>query len=147
MGSTKLALFVVLKIKANGNIDKQLPSIMPAGMLSCKQSKAWCEERAMLKWYDSVWKPHIADYDGESGLLLDNCKVHTVESLTERMSNDKTKLFLIPGNCTSVLQPCDVGINKPLNERLKKAVSDWRRERCKSLSPDQFCLLHDVVKL
>ena len=78
----------------------------------------------MLKWYDSVWKPYIADYDGESGLLLTSYKVHTMESLMERMKNDKSKRFLIPGNCTSVLQPCDVGIHKPLNERLKKAASD-----------------------
>ena len=49
------------------------------------------------------------------------------------MTNDKTKRFLIPGNFTSVLEQCGVGINKPLQERLKKAASDWRLERSRSL--------------
>ena len=94
-------------------------------MLGSTQSKAWCDERAILKWYDPIWKPYIADYDGESGLLPDNYKVHTLVSLIERMSNGKARRFLIPGSCTSVLQPCEVGINKPLKGRLKKAACDW----------------------
>ena len=124
MDGKKLPLFVIFKGEPNGNIGKDLRSIMPAGMLGCTQNKAWCDERAMLKWYDSVWNPYIADYDGESGLLLAIYKVHTMESLMECMTNDKSKRFLIPGNCTSVLQPCDVGMHKPLKERLKKAASD-----------------------
>ena len=93
MDGIKLLLFVIFKGKPNGNIEKDLPSIMAPGMLGCTQSKAWCDELAMLKWYDSVQKPYTADYDGESGLLLDSCKVHTMESLMERMTNDKTKRF------------------------------------------------------
>ena len=53
MDGMKLPLFVISNGKSNGNIEK-LPSILPAGMLGCTQSKAWCDERAMLKWYDSV---------------------------------------------------------------------------------------------
>ena len=53
---TKLPLFVIFKCKPNGNIEKDLPSIMPAGMLGCTLNKAWFDERAMLEWYDSVWK-------------------------------------------------------------------------------------------
>ena len=124
LDGTKLPLFVIFKGKPNGNIEKALPSMIPAGMLGCTQSKAWCDEHATLKWYDSVWKLSISDYDAESGLLLDSYKVCTMESLMERMTNDKTEQFLIPGNCTSVLHPCDVGVNKPLKERLKNAVSD-----------------------
>ena len=114
MDGTKLPLFVILKGKPIGNIEKQLSSILPAGMLGCTQSKAWFDERGMLKWYDSVWKPHTTVYEVESGLLLHNYKVHTMESLMERVSKDSTMRFLIPGNCTSVLQPNDVDINKPL---------------------------------
>ena len=87
---------------------------MPTGMVRCAESKAWSDERAMLKWYDSVWKPYIAVYDGESGLLLYNYKVRTMEILIERTANDETKRFLVPGNRTSVLQPCGVCTNKPL---------------------------------
>ena len=129
MDGTKLPLFVIFKGKPNSNIEKQLHSVMSSGMFGCTRSKAWFDERAMLKWYDSVWKPYIAGYDSESGLLLGNYKVHTMKILMEYMTNDKIKRFLIPGNRTSVLQPCDVGINKSLKERLKEAA------RCRSLPP------------
>ena len=132
---TKLPFFVILKGKPIGNIEKQISGILRAGMLGCRQSKAWCDECVKLQCYDSVWKPYRAVYDGESGLLLDDYKVHTMESLMERMSNDNTRRFLIPGNCTSVLQPSEVDANKPLKERLKEAVSDWRSERCGFLPP------------
>ena len=69
-----------------------------------------------------------------------------MESLVERMSKDKARRFLISVNCTSVLLPCDVGVNKPLKERLKKATSGWRRERCGSFPPGSRLLSRSLVK-
>ena len=40
---------------------------------------------------------------------------------------------MIPSTFTSIVQPCDVGINKPLKERLKKAVNSWRQAQYASL--------------
>ena len=44
---------------------------------------------------------------------------------------------MIPPHCTGLLQPCDVGIDKPLKERLKNHVSQWRRDQHSSLLPGQ----------
>ena len=49
MDGTKLLLFVIFKGKPNGNIEKNLSGILPAGVFGCTQSKAWCDERAMHK--------------------------------------------------------------------------------------------------
>ena len=43
------------------------------------------------------------------------------------MKDENAIRYMIPPHYTSILQPCDVGINKPLKERLKKYVSNWRR--------------------
>ena len=128
MDGTKLPLFVICKGKPNGNVEKNLSGILPAGVFGCTQSKARYDERAMHKWYDAIWLPFIAGHDGESGLLLNDCKVHKMGSVHNRMISDRTNRFLIPAHDTSVLQPCDVSINKPLKEILKKAASDWRRD-------------------
>jgi len=40
-----------------------------------------------------------------------------IECLLEDLD---TEVAIIPGGCTPVLQPLDVGINKPVKDRLKK---------------------------
>ena len=146
MEGAKLLLFVIFKDKPNGNIEKELRSITPTGMLGCTQSKAWCDEHAMLKMYDSICKTYIAEYDCESRLLLDDYKVDAMESLIERTTNGKTKRFLIPGNCTSLLQPYDFGINKPLKERLKKRLPIGGVSDASLSIPDQDYPAGNAVK-
>ena len=50
------------------------------------------------------------------------------------MNQDKTNRYMIPPHYTGTLQPCDVGINKSLKERLKKEAANWRQKQHASLS-------------
>ena len=120
---TKIPLFVIFRGQPNGSIENKLPNILLEDVYGCVQEKGWCDERAMRIWYDNVEKTHIADYDGESQLILDDYSVHEMNLLLEKMQADNTLRFSIPGNYTAVLQPCDVGVNKPLKDRLKQAES------------------------
>ena len=52
------------------------------------------------------------------------------------MEDDNAMRYIIPPHYTSILQPCDVGMNKPLKEWLKKWVSEWRRAQHALLSND-----------
>ena len=42
------------------------------------------------------------------------------------MDADNTMLYMIPPHYTDLMQSCDVRINKPLKDRLKKSASSWR---------------------
>ncbi len=137
LDGTKLPLFVIFKGQPNGSIARSLPSILPDGIYGCVQEKGWCDERAMNIWYTNIWKQHIAGHNGESGLILDDYQVHKTDSLLQRMTSDLTTRYLIPGGYTAVLQPCDVGVNKPLKQRLKQCTADWRREKFGGLSVSQ----------
>ncbi len=36
-------------------------------------------------------------------------------------------LYMVPSHYIGLLQPCHVGINKSLKDKLKKSASEWRR--------------------
>ena len=113
---SKFPLFVIFKGKPGGKIEKSLDVILPDGIVGCVQRKGWMENVTMDIWYNKVYRPYIAGFDGESGLLLDDFKVHKNSEILELMKEDKTNRYIILPHYTGLLQPCDVGINNPLKD-------------------------------
>ena len=77
----------------------------------------------MRIWYDKAYKPYIGTVSSTSGLLLDDFVCHNSGELTQRLNSDNYLLYVIPPIYTGLLQPCDVGINKSLKDRMKKAAA------------------------
>ena len=63
---------------------------------------------------------HLNNFEGCAGLLLYDFVCHKSNDLRNHL-----------------VQPCDVGIIKPLKERLKKYASEWRSECHDALLPGQ----------
>ena len=120
MDGTKLPLFVIFKGKQGGTVEKQLSSILHAGVTVSVQKKAWMENNTIFIWYGKVDKPHIANHCGHSGLLLDDFKCHKNDELRSTMHNGHAMCFMIPPHYNGILQPCDVDINKSLRTRWKR---------------------------
>lgn len=59
-------------------------------------------------------------------LLVDDFKRHKSQVIKEKLTSANTMSSLVPPNYASVIQPCDVGINKPLMERLRHLAKKWR---------------------
>ncbi len=70
-------------------------------------------------WYKIVYQPYIAVCAGESGLLLDDFIVLKNSEIMALMNDDKVNRYIISPHYTGLLQPCDIGINKSLTERLQ----------------------------
>ncbi len=138
MDGTKLPLFVIFKGVPGGRVENSLPTILSEVVIGYVHRKGWMDNRTMSIWYDNVFKPYVSECTGHSGLLLDDFKCHKNSDLQEAMDEDNANLYMIPPHYTGLLQPCDVGINKPLKDRLKKRVSAWRREKHASLQPGQL---------
>ncbi len=68
-------------------------------------------------------------------LLLDDLTCHKQDVLLDKVKQSNTIILIIPPGYTSVLQPCDVGINKPLKTRLHTAVNWWRFQVYESIGP------------
>ena len=109
-----LPAFVVFKGKTQRPLKKVK---IPSGVVTTTQVKGWMDEVRMLEWIKKVWSPYIS---GKPALLaLDTFSGHLTDKVRNAFSKCNTKLLVIPGGCTSVLQPLDLSINKPFKNHIR----------------------------
>ena len=82
------------------------------GTVVSYHSKAWVDEKQMLKWITDIWMKYTRKRP--SLLFLDSFSVHLTDKVKDKFKTYNTTVVVIPGGCTSVLQPLDVSINKPV---------------------------------
>ena len=57
-------------------------------------------------------------------LFLDSFSAHLADKVKDTFKRYNATIVVIPGGCTSVLQPLDVSINKPVKSILRQS---WER--------------------
>ena len=57
--------------------------------------------------------------------FLDTLKAHISNQTTTKLEELGIQPYIIPGGCTSLCQPCDIGINKPFKDRLRAQWWQW----------------------
>jgi len=87
----------------------------------CCQQNAWMDDGQMLKWIEKVLAPFLQQKPPETEvvLILDMYKVHISESTTAALAALGVTAHIIPGGCTSLVQPVDVE-----SASLSKTASD-----------------------
>ena len=86
------------------------------------------DERTSGIWIEKVWQPYVAGHPS-SFLLLDEFRCHMQGSFIRKINDLGTEVDFIPGGYTCVLQPCDVGINKPLKQAIRYLHMQWTIEK------------------
>jgi hypothetical protein len=92
------------------------------GVLIAYQKKAWMDGEVMLRWIDGVWNKSCQHNQpgGESILVMDSLSGHLTNSVMEKLRTNSVHSIIVPGGCTSILQPLDVSFNKPFKAILKR---------------------------
>lgn len=126
---TKLKPFVIFKGKKNGRIDKtELPTYENQENVCYNvQDNAWMNQQSMNNYIDSVLAPYVANkpVEVDCHLIIDTLKSHISDETIARCADIGIEVHVIPGGCTSLTQPCDIGINKPFKDRLKRKWWTW----------------------
>lgn len=85
------------------------------------------DETVMLDWIDLILEPYVAQ--APEGivpvLFLDSYRAHMMKSVVTRIQALGVEVFHIPGGCTGLCQPVDVGFNKPLKSRIRSEWEEW----------------------
>jgi DDE superfamily endonuclease len=107
------------------------------------------DERVMLQWADDVLKPYVATAppDIVPLLFLDSYKCHLMSSVVNKIQDLGIKVQHIPGGCTGLTQPVDMGINKPLKNTLQESEKYSRYLAVMRQSKEhQAILLHWMIQ-
>jgi hypothetical protein len=85
------------------------------------------DERVMIAWVDEILKPYVFDAPEDiiPLLILDSYRCHMMGSVVQRIQELGVEVRHIPGGCTSLCQPVDVGFNKPFKDRMRKQWLSW----------------------
>ena len=112
---------LVFKGAKNGRIaKKEFPTFDKSMYYTC-QENAWMDERVMLLWVEKVLKPYVES--APEGivplLLLDSYCCQVMASVVNEIQDLGVEVEHIPGSCTYLCQPVDIGINKPCKKHMR----------------------------
>ena len=122
-----LLSMVIFKGKPNGCITKtEFANYLTTHQWRC-QDNAWMDEGVMIVWVDEILKPYIANAPEHiiPLLILDSHRCHMMGSVGQRIQELGIEVRHIPGGCTSLCQPVDVGFNKPFKDCMRKQWLLW----------------------
>lgn len=111
-----------------GTIAKRELPTFPADCHYACQKKAWFDEIVMLEWVEVILKPYVADHVPPGIIpiiLLDSFSVHQKGSVVNAIQALGVEVEFIPPGCTGLVQPVDVGYNKPFKSKLKAQFRNW----------------------
>lgn len=117
---TKLKPMVIFKRKTKPK-EK-----LPSGVFVECNKKGWMDESFVNLWVDEIWgKRPGALLHKKSLLVWDMFRAHLVDSVQKNLLRRKTHKAVIPGGCTSLLQPLDVSLNKPFKTKMRALWTEW----------------------
>ena len=117
---TKLTPLVLLPRK------RPLPAAdIPLGLAvyMCGTGKSWCNEEIIMYWLAKIWgrNNHIRRL-----LVWDSFRAHITPRVKQAVrSTFNSDMAVIPGGCTSKLQPADVSWNKPFKSKMAELYDQW----------------------
>lgn len=79
-----------------------------------------------MQWIRRAWGRNRDDT--RRLLILDSAAIHKMRMVREHLETEDTDLVIIPGGCTSLLQPADVSWNHPFKVNMRRQYATWRRE-------------------
>ncbi len=109
----QLVPMVMYKGTENGHIKQCKLVLHDPTCIYKTQANAWMDERVMLRWVEDVLAPYI--FLAPPGIipliLLDSYRCHIMASVVNVIQDLGCKVVHIPGGCTGLVQPLDVGYN------------------------------------
>ena len=126
---TLLPSTLVFKGKPNGCImTKEFPSgnYRTTHFYKCQEA-AWTNEEVMIMWVNNVLAPYVATASDHviPVLILDMYRCHMMALVVQMIQELGMEVKHIPGGCTSLCQPVDVGFNKPFKDWIQQQWLNW----------------------
>ena len=86
----------------------------------------------MLRWVKEIYLNHTGGK--KSLLVMDTFSAHCSDEIMNLLSKHHSSVALIPGGCTSKLQPLDVSLNKPFKQVCRQEFQTYCRSQLATMS-------------
>ena len=125
---------VVLACSASGDMlppmiifkgKREVNLKLPSGYVVTVQKKGWMDGDLMSTWLKKMVLPYTKKQ--MTLLILDSFSAHANAQFALLASKYNINLALIPGGCTSKVQPLDVSLNKPFKDVARHQWIDFVR--------------------
>jgi hypothetical protein len=126
---TLLLSTLIFKGKPNGRIvTKEFPrGDYPTTHFYKYHDNTWMDEEVMITWVNKVLAPYVATAPDHVVpiLILDMYRCHIIALVVQMIQELGGEVQHIPGGCTSLCQPVDVGFNKPFKDQIQRQWFNW----------------------
>ena len=100
----------------------------PKEIIVAVNLKGWVDGDMMKYWLNNVWNRRAASFFKPKSLLIyDAAKSHLTDEIKKEVKK-YSKLAVIPGGLTKLLQPLDLSVNKSFKDKMKMKWENWMRE-------------------
>ncbi len=124
MQSQLLAPFVIMDGKSDGYLARRYENWDGPAAIKF-QSKHWMDTPTAIQYLDWL----LMCYPGERiGLIWDFAAAHKAVDVIDHAAMLGITLAYIPGGLTSILQICDLYVNKPLKQSFKRMYCSWKMQ-------------------
>ena len=97
-------------------------------MYVTKNESGWLNGMLMQKWIRDIFTPAMHRTKRtmqQQCLLMDNCSAHTTADVWNAMLDGGFQFEFFPPNCTPILQPCDMDVNREFKRVWTSCWLDW----------------------
>ena len=111
------------------------------------QDKSWVDKYLFTKWLKDIWFVNYSFKKRENTVLIFvQSKTHFTDDLEEIFDKYNFKYILIPKGSTSINQPLDKSINKPLKDKFQNEYNKYLIENFNN-KPTYEHLLYGLIML
>ncbi len=81
----------------------------------------------MIAWVNEVLAPYIATAPNDVVplLVLNSYRCHMMALVVDLIQELGVEVKHIPGGCTPICQPVNIGFNKPFKDRMRRQWTSW----------------------
>ena len=131
----KLLPFQMLYV---GRTERCHPSTaIPEGFDIWHTPNRWANGDTCIRFVENIILPYISVARKDLGLgeehmalvIFDTFKGHKEDEMESLLLENNVLSVIVPSNCTDLLQPLDLSVNKPLKDHLRRSFQSWYSEQ------------------